>query len=138
MRLRVMILPLLVLLTLTAAAANRGRTPRAPQEAKVTGACTPSDQARINPPSIAMRRSDNVAWTSASPNATSWTITPKDTLDWPFAARTFTGTPEAPATTPQPLASAIERHAYRYNVRVQCADGTSQDIDPDIIIGGEQ
>jgi hypothetical protein len=138
MRLRVMILPLLVLLTLTAAAAHRGRTPRAPQEAKVTGACNASDQARINPPSIAMRRSDNVVWTSSSPQATSWTVTPKDTLDWPWTQRSFTGTPATPATTPQPLPSAIEKHPYRYNVLVRCADGSTQNIDPDIIIGGEQ
>lgn len=138
MRLRVMILPVLVLLTLAAAATTRGHTPRAPKEAKVVGACTPSEQPRVNPPSIAMRRSDNVVWTSASQGATSWTITPKDTLDWPWAQRTFTGTPEAGATTPEPLASAIERHPYQYNVLVQCADGTSQTIDPDIIIGGEQ
>ncbi len=139
MRLRVMILPLLVLLTLTAAAANRGRTPRAPKEAKVTGACTPSGKAQITPAehrdaAVGQRR----VGARRPRSATSWTITPKDTLDWPWAERSFTGTPAAAATTPQPLPSAIEKHPYRYNVLVQCADGTTQDIDPDIIIGGEQ
>jgi len=138
MRLRVTILPLLVSLTLVAAAANRGRTLRAPKQASVTGACTPGATPQITPSTIAMQRADNVVWGSVSRNATSWTITPKDTLDWPWTERSFTGTPAAPATTPQPLASALANHPYRYNVRVECADGTAQNIDPDIIIGGSQ
>ncbi len=135
MHLRVITLPVLALLVLSASVANRARTPRAPRQANVTGACTPEATPQINPPSIAMQRADNVVWGSVSPNATSWTITPKDPRDWPWTQRSFTGTREAPATTPPPLASALANHPYRYNVRVLCADGTVQNIDPDIVIG---
>jgi hypothetical protein len=132
MRPRAFALTVLTVLALSAAAATRARAPR---QANVTGACTPQATPQITPPTIAMQRSDIVVWGSVSSNATSWTITPKDTLDWPWSQRSFTGTPRAPATTPQPLASALANHPYRYNVRVQCADGTAQNIDPDIVIG---
>lgn len=135
MRLRVAALPVLVILAAPALLALRTDGRPAPKQANITAACTPGGNPGVNPPSIAMRRADHIVWGSVSPKAVAWTITPKDTLDWPFAAMSFTGTPTAPAVTPQPLPGAVLHHAYGYNVTVVCADGTSQLIDPDIIIG---
>jgi hypothetical protein len=137
MRLRVIILPLAAVLAAAVAAVRAPALP-VPQQANVTSACTPGTQAQVTPATIAMKRTDNVVWGSVSPNATSWTIAPKDTLDWLWSQRTFTGTPKTPATTPEPLASAKVNHPYRYKVTVVCEDGTTQVIDPDIIIGGGQ
>jgi hypothetical protein len=137
MRLRVIILPLAAVLAAAVAAVRAPALP-VPQQANVTSACTPGTQAQVTPATIAMKRTDNVVWGSVSPNATSWTIAPKDTLDWLWSQRTFTGTPKTPATTPEPLASAKVNHPYRYKVTVACEDGTTQVIDPDIIIGGGQ
>ena len=135
---RVMTLPLLAVLATAAVAAVRAPALPVPQQANVTSACTPGAQAQVTPATIAMKRTDNVVWGSVSPNAVSWTIAPKDTLDWPWTQSTFTGTPEAVATTPEPLASAKVNHPYRYKVTVACEDGTTQVIDPDVIIGGSQ
>lgn len=138
MRLRVMTFPLLVVLAVAAAATHGTPAFRAPKQANVTAACTPANNPRIAPASIALSRADNVEWHSVSPNATSWTITPKDTLDWPFAQRSFTGTPQSPATTPQPLPSAVANHPYHYKVTIRCSGMGPQVIDPDIIIGTGQ
>jgi hypothetical protein len=134
MRLRVVTLPLAAVLVTTAVATSHTHTLPAPRQANVTAACTPGGHASVTPPTVAMKRADHVVWGSVSPNATSWTIAPKDTLDWPWAQRSFTGTPGSPATTPPPLPSARANHAYRYKVTVACKNGPSQVIDPDIII----
>lgn len=138
MRLRVLALPLVAAVALTALADAPEPISRVPRQASVTAACTPGGNPGVNPPSIAMARADHIEWRSASPAAVRWVITPKDPNNWPFAQQSFTGTPEAPAVTPQPLPSAIANHPYAYNVTVTCADGTTQLIDPDIIIGDAQ
>ena len=135
MRLRVVTLPVLLLLATSAVWAHRPDARRVPKQANITAACTPGGNPGVNPPSIAMTRADHIEWGSVSPRAVSWTITPKDPDDWPFEAESFTGTPGSPAVTPNPLPGALLNHAYGYNVTVVCRDGTSQVIDPDIIIG---
>jgi hypothetical protein len=82
-----------------------------------------------------MRRADNVRWTENSGRATSWEIVPKDTLDWPFASRSIVGTPEAPADSGTPVSQAQQDHVYSYAVHIHCTDGSTQTIDPEIIIG---
>jgi hypothetical protein len=135
MRLRVVTVPVLLLVALSAVWAHRPEVRRVPRAANITAACTPGGNPGVHPPSIAMARADHIAWTSVSPRAVSWTITPKDPANWPFAEPSFTGTPGSPAVTPQPLPGALLNHVYGYNVTVVCSDGTSQVIDPDIIIG---
>lgn len=135
MRLRVLTLPVLLLLATSAVLAHRPEARRVPKEAKITAACTGGGNPGVHPPSIAMARADHIVWVSVSRRAVSWTITPKDPANWPFAELSFTGTPESPAVTPPPLPGALLNHAYSYNVTVVCSDGTSQVIDPDIIIG---
>ena len=135
MRLRVFAVPVILLVTVSAPWGTHREMRRDPKEANITAACTPGDNPGVNPPTIAMKRADHIVWGSVSPRAVSWTITPKDPSNWPFAEQSFTGTPDAPAVTPPPLASAILNHAYSYNVTVVCSDGSSQVIDPDIIIG---
>lgn len=135
MRLRVVTLPFLLLVAGSMLWAARPEAPRAPKQANITAACTPGDNPGVNPPTIAMQRADHIVWGSVSPRAVSWTITPKDPANWPWSEMSFTGTPEAPAVTPQPLPGALANHVYSYNVTVVCRDGTTQLIDPDIIIG---
>jgi len=135
MRLRIVTLPVVMFLTLAALWAGGPDARRVPKQANITAACTPGDNPGVHPPSIAMKRADHIVWGSVSPGAVSWTITPKDPANWPWSEMSFTGTPEAPAVTPQPLPGALANHVYSYNVTVVCRDGTSQLIDPDIIIG---
>jgi len=137
MRLHVVTLPVLLILLGVLVSTRRPEGARAPQRANLVAACTgaPNDTARVEPPSIAMRRADHVEWWSRSPNADSFAVTPKDPADWPFAEPIFKGTRGAPAVTPQPDSSATLNHPYRYNVTVFCRNGTTQTIDPDIIIG---
>lgn len=135
MRLRVVILPLVLMLAVALASAVRPDAARAPKYADITAACTPGGKGHVSPPTIAMKRADNIEWRSVSPRAVSWTITPKDPADWPFDDGSFTGTERSGAVTPSPRAAATLNHAYRYNVTVVCRDGTSETIDPDIIIG---
>jgi hypothetical protein len=85
-----------------------------------------------------MGRQDSVVWREPSGRARSWTITPKDTTDWLFEQRAFAGSQESPAVTPRPRPDALENHPYAYRVSIVCADGTTQDVDPDIIIGEAQ
>lgn len=138
MRLRVLALPVLAAGSLAAWASGSESILREPKHATITAACNPSGNPQVRPPSIAMSRADHIEWRSNSPRVTSWTISPKDPDDWPFAQPSFTGTREAPAVTPQPLASATANHPYAYNVAITCEDGTTQLIDPDIIIGDAQ
>lgn len=136
MRLSALALPLVLLL-------SDGGIPRIdahgqarpPQPAVITAACTPGGTPAVNPPRIRMTRADHIRWSAGSGRVASFTITPKDPGNWPFAAQAFAGTPDAPALTPLPLASAVEEHPYAYNVTLVCSDGTVQIIDPDIIIG---
>ena len=135
MRLRVTTLPLLALLAVSAALAIHDAVTRVPKQANITAACNPSGNPSVNPQRIDMLRVDHVEWRSVSPGAVAWTITPKDPANWPWAEASFTGTPDAPAVTPQPLPGALLNHLYSYNVTVVCRNGTTQLIDPDIIIG---
>lgn len=136
MRLRVIALPVLAASVL--ALASGDDETRVPRHANITAACNPGGNPSVNPSRIDMTRVDHVEWRSVSPRATQWVIYPKDPADWPWEQQSFTGTPEAPAVTPQPLPSAQANHVYRYNVRVTCADGSTQIIDPDIVIGDAQ
>ena len=109
-----------------------------PQFANIAGACTPGNNPQVQPVRVTMTRQDNIVWRVLGQRATSFTITPKDPANWLFDQASFTGTPAAPATTPSPRASALPNHPYAYNVTIQCADGTTQLIDPDIVIGEMQ
>lgn len=133
----------LALLTvgLAAAAGFSGPTDDAdfdPQFANIVAACTPGATPQVQPQRVTMTRQDNVIWRVTSGQAASWTISPKNPSDWLFAQASFTGTPENPATTPQPRAEALANHPYAYNVSITCADGSVQVIDPDIVIGGAE
>ena len=108
-----------------------------PQFANIVGACNPSENSAVQPPVIRMRRVDNVQWRSVSPNAVSWVITPKVPGDWPFATSAHAGNPNADANSGLPVEGAEAERVYRYNVTVTCADGTTDVIDPDIIIGDD-
>ncbi|MCG6955700.1 MAG: hypothetical protein LJF04_06885 [Gemmatimonadetes bacterium] len=136
MKLRVLTFPLAGLVAATAVTTSRTALPRVPQQAQITAACTPGSTPQVTPATVAMARTDIVQWRSVSSGATSWTITPKDTTDWLFAVDSITGNPEEPATSPEPLESAAAGHPYRYMVTITCSDGSSQVIDPDIVIGG--
>lgn len=133
MHLRAFVLP--VALLLAASPASTPDADRVPRQAFITGACNPSGNAAVNPQRIDMTRVDNIEWHSQSPRVASFTITPKVPENWPFAAQSFAGTRDTPAVTPQPLPSALLNHTYSYNVNIVCEDGTTQLIDPDIIIG---
>jgi len=138
MRLRVLTLPVATLLSATALTVHRAPTPRVPQQAQITAACTSGTTPKVTPATIALARADNIQWRSVSPGATSWTITPKDPKNWLFAVTSITGSPQSPATSPQPLQSAVAGYHYRYMVRITCSDGSSQVIDPDIVVGGSE
>jgi hypothetical protein len=106
--------------------------PRAPKYATITAACTPGSPS-VEPHTVQMSRADNVEWREPSGRAISWTITPKDPARWPFGAE-IRGNQQAPANSGTPGATGT----YSYNVTIQCADGSTQVIDPDIIIGDAQ
>jgi hypothetical protein len=80
-----------------------------------------------------MTHADNVEWREPSGRAVSWIITPKDTLRWPFPG-SIGGNQQAPADSGAPTAGAAAG-TYGYNVTLTCVDGSTQVIDPDIIIG---
>lgn len=109
-----------------------------PRFANITAACTPANNPQVQPPRITMARQDSIIWREQSGRAVSWTITPKNAEDWLFDQATFTGNRGGTAVTRRPRAGALANHPYRYNVRIVCADGTAQAIDPDIIIGAAQ
>jgi hypothetical protein len=134
MQLPALALTLILLVGAVSVPEPTAQTPQ-PQRANITAACTGSGNGSVNPPRINMRRTDHIAWSTNSDLVASFTITPKEAENWPFAASSFAGTPQEPAVTPQPLASALENHSYAYNVTVICTDGTVEVIDPDIIIG---
>jgi hypothetical protein len=138
MRLRVLIFPLAGLMAAAAVTTSPSGPPRVPQQAQITAACTPGSTPQVTPAVVAMARADIVQWRSVSSGATSWTITPKDPKDWLFAVASIVGNPQSPATSPQPLQSAVAGHHYRYTVRITCSDGSSQVIDPDIVGGGSE
>ncbi len=107
----------------------------APRFATITAACTPANNPQVRPPRIEMSRADHVEWREPSGRAVEWVISPKDPEDWPFAHDSYTGTRDGPAVTPQPRADAVADHPYAYEVTITCADGSTQVIDPDIVIG---
>ena len=108
---------------------------REPRFVNVVGACNPSDNARVEPQQIRIGFADNVEWRATGAVA-SFSIGPKDAQRWPFSGA-ISGTPQAPASSSAPV-SGTQPGTYSYNVYIQCADGTSQTIDPDIIIGENQ
>lgn len=135
MRLHVLVLPVAVVLATLPASAPDSPTAPVPRQAFITGACNPSENPAVNPPRIDMARVDHIEWRTQSPQVASFTITPKVPENWPFAAQSFAGTRDTPAVTPQPLPTALLNHTYSYNVILLCSDGSTQVIDPDIIIG---
>jgi len=104
----------------------------------IVAACTPGDNPSVQPQLIRMNRIDNISWRLASGQATGYTITPKNPQNWPFAQVSISGTPEAPPTSPNPRPEAQNGVVYSYNVTISCPDGSTQLIDPDIVIGGAQ
>jgi len=133
MRLHSLVLPVAVPVLLVLGAASVAR--RAPKAVTITAACNPSGNPDVQPQRRDMTRQDHVEWREPSGRATAWTITPKDPADWPFAD-TLRGDQETPAATALPAASAPADHPFGYQVRITCADGSTQTIDPDIVIGG--
>ena len=131
---RLLVLPA-VLLAAAGFVASGDEAPRDPQLANIVGACSPSENGAVQPPVIRMRRIDNVVWRSASPNVASWVITPKEAGDWPFAAAFHAGNQQAGADSGLPTEGAEAERAYRYNVTITCANGSTEVIDPEIIIG---
>lgn len=107
--------------------------PRAPKYATITAACNPSGNPGVEPAQVLMTHADNVEWREPSGRAVSWIITPKDTLRWPFPG-SIGGNQQAPADSGAPTAGAAAG-TYGYNVTLTCVDGSTQVIDPDIIIG---
>jgi hypothetical protein len=134
MRLRVLTLPALLALAV-GFYPGADDAPPVPRYANITAACNPSGNPSVNPARINMNRVDHIEWRAQSPRVASFTISPKDPANWPFAQASFSGTGEAPAVTPSPVAGARANHSYAYNVTIQCTDGSTQIIDPDIIIG---
>ena len=135
--------PLLVLLpvALLSVVGFMGRgdgPPFDPRFANIVAACTPGSTPQVQPQRVVMSRQDSVVWRVTSGQASSWTITPKDPQNWLFDQTTFTGTPASPAVTRRPSPDAVEGRPYAYNVSISCPDGSSQLIDPDIVIGGAQ
>jgi len=125
-----------VFLVFVVAAAAR---PRAPQPVRIVAACNPSENPRVEPQSRSMARQDNVEWREETGRATAWMITPKDPERWPFAD-TIRGNQETLAATGLPvttglLASARDSVRVQYDVTITCQDGTTQRIDPEIVIG---
>lgn len=109
--------------------------PRDPRFVNIVAACNPSGNAHVEPQQIRIGFADNVVWRVTGPVA-SFSIGPKDAERWPFAG-SISGNPETPASSSTPVSGA-RPGTYGYNVYIQCADGTSQTIDPDIIIGEDQ
>ena len=105
-----------------------------PRRVNIVAACNASQSPNVQPQRIQIERIDHVEWVENSGRATSWTITPKDTLAWPFGSRSFTGSRGGSATSPTPTGGQ-DGVAYRYNVTINCEDGSVQRIDPDIVIG---
>ncbi len=112
-----------------------GDAPPEPRFATVTAACTPGENPQVQPNRVLMTRADHVEWREPSGRATQWVISAKDPEDWPFPAASYTGTQEVPATTPTPRQDALQDHPYAYNVTISCSDGSTQTIDPEIVIG---
>lgn len=116
-----------------------GDVPPDPRFATITGACNEGENPQVQPNRVLMSRADHVEWREPSGRATQWVISPKDPEDWLFPEASYTGTQEAPATTPSPREDALADHPYGYNVTITCSDGSTEVIDPEIVIGdGEE
>jgi hypothetical protein len=131
MRRRSLALVVAVPLAFALAAAAR---PRAPHAARIVAACNPSGNAHVEPERVNMKRQDHVEWREQTGRATAWVITPKDPDAWPFAD-TIRGNQDAPAATALPADDAEEDLVYEYMVTITCRDGSTQVIDPEIVIG---
>ena len=136
-RLALAAVPVLALVAVGFVNADADRVPE-PKFASITGACNASGSPQVQPGRIQMLRADNVVWREPSGRAASFTIEPKNPQDWAFAQASFTGTPQQPATTPPPSPNAVAGHPYAYKVTIRCSDGSTQVIDPDLVIGGAQ
>jgi hypothetical protein len=128
---RVLALLVAVPLALAIAAAAR---PRAPKAVTITAACNPSGNPNVRPQRRDMKRQDHVEWREPSGRARSWIITPKDPSDWPFADTIRSDESRRAATALPPADAAID-HVFAYEVTITCEDGTTQKIDPEIVIG---
>ena len=128
----------LVALVVAGFARSGDEAPPEPRFATITAACNPSDNAQVQPNRVLMRRVDHVEWREPSGRAAAWVISPKDPADWPFPQASYAGTQAAPAVTPTPRPDALIDHPYAYNVTITCVDGSTEVIDPDIIIGDDE
>jgi hypothetical protein len=131
MRLRFLALPALLpaVVWLGASTAAGG-----PKSVKIVAACDSANHPTVQPLRRDMKRQDHVEWTEPAHKANAWMITPKDQEDWPFAD-TIRGDQQHSASSATPAPSAPAGHPFGYEVTIYCANGTTQHIDPIIIIG---
>ena len=80
----------------------------------IVAACTPGTNPAVQPPLIQMNRIDNISWRLASGQASGAAVPEMKRIEAEDGVR------------------------YSYNVSISCPDGSSQLIDPDIVIGGAQ
>lgn len=109
---------------------------RDPRFVNIVAACNPSGNPRVEPSQVSIRFADNVRWRINGRPGSSFSITPKDPARWPFQAG-IGGNAQTEADSGQPAAGTAPG-TYSYNVIITCADGSTQVIDPDIIIGENQ
>ncbi|HKJ01401.1 MAG TPA: hypothetical protein VJ997_03070 [Longimicrobiales bacterium] len=126
------VLPALVVASL-GVMGSAADAPRAPQFVNIVAACNPSGNQRVEPSQVRIKFADNVVWRVVGNRAASFTITPKDVERWPFR-RDIGGNQTTSANSGSPAAGTAAG-TYGYNVNITCADGSTQLIDPDIIIG---
>lgn len=107
--------------------------PREPRFVNIVAACNPSGSPHVEPHQVRIQFADNVVWRANGGRVASFSIGPKDPQLWPFSGD-ISGNPQAPASSSAPV-GGTQPGTYSYNVYIQCADGSSQTIDPDIIIG---
>ena len=105
--------------------------PWVPRVVNIVAACT-GGSPRVEPSQVRINFADNVEW-RATGQVTSFAITPKDTERWPFP-RNIAGNPQTPASSGLPP-TGTPVGTYLYYVVISCPDGSTQVIDPEIIIG---
>ncbi len=132
MRLRSLVLPAFfpALLWLGSRAA-----PGKPKAVHIVSDCDSAGNPAVHPSApVHMKHQDWVVWDEPAHKASSWTIAPKNEKKWPFP-NPITGNQKHPANSGKPAASTPANDTVGYNVTIECKDGTTQHIDPIIIIG---
>ena len=106
-----------------------------PKSVHIVSDCNSSESPAVNPSApVHMNHQDYVVWDEPPGRADSWMITPKDAEKWPFPD-TIRGDKQHPADSGRPAASAPVNDTVSYTVTIFCKSGTTQHIDPIIIIG---